>query len=398
MSISAMSSLFAFADLGLGNSILSKVSKAIGQKDFERVRVILSATYGGIISLALLLFPILMLVANFVPWGNVFGLTDASKALEAKHAIIVAFGFFLITIVANLIYKIQIASQEAFAANLWQALGNLVGMCLIMGAVALKLSLSYIVAAFLGGPALIWIINSAVFFKKTGKTFSPRLASIDIRTFLELAKESSEFLLLGIILTLAVSLDVMVVSNTLGLESAATFSIALRASTLLSLVPMMMYMPLWAANGEAIGRGDFDWVRKTVSRMTLICPAMTLLMGLPIIIGSGPIFRLWLRSDVGISKVLLAGLFAWALLQCFAAPRFMVLNSMMAIKPQIVMQMGFLLLSIPAKIFFLKHVGLSSLPWINCLVYVIAVLPALEFIYRRRVSAGLSTNLARAAC
>jgi O-antigen/teichoic acid export membrane protein len=386
MTISAMTSLLAFADLGLGQSILSEVSRALGELDTRRARAVVTTTYACILLIALVLLPILALIAYGVDWGRQFKLTDAVKVSEARQAIVVAFILFTINIPASLIYKIQIASQKAFAANLWQAAGSMVGMFLIVAAVHLKLSLPYIVAAFLGGPVLVWVLNSICFFLTIGADLRPSPGCVDFGMLSPMVRQSSEFFVLGILLTCSISLDTLIVSKTLDLGSAATYGIALRISALLSLIPTMMYMPLWAANGEAIGRGDFEWVRKTVGKMTVLCPLLTGAIGLPVLLGSDTVLHWWLKTNAGISLTLLMGMLLWAVLQGIAAPRFMVLNSIVIVRPQIWMQAGFVLIGIPAKIIALKQFGVDALPWINCILYMLVILPSLEYSFKNVLS------------
>jgi O-antigen/teichoic acid export membrane protein len=392
MTIASLTAVLTFADLGLGNSILSDISTAVGSDDRKRIKVIVSTTYGCICLICLLLLPIGMMISYAFDWGRAFGISEPSVAQQTPRAVMIAFALFVIGIPAGLIYKVQIAFQKAFAANLWQAAGSLAGMGLIIASVKAKLSLPFIVASFFGGPVQVWSINTIYFFRGSRREIRPDFGSIDLETFRKLVSQSAQFLFLSILLTLGTALDTFLVSKVSGLENGAKYSIALRVAALLSLAPTMMYMPLWAANGEAIGRGDFAWVRSTVLKMTLICVALTLMIGAPVMAGSDFVFKLWLHSDMTISRLLLGGMFMWAFLQCATAPRFMVLNSLVMIRPQIWMYFSFLLLSFPAKILVMKRFGVDFVPWVNCAIFVLLVAPWLQSVYRSASVPTVSKN------
>jgi O-antigen/teichoic acid export membrane protein len=337
-------------------------------------------------------------VSYGVDWAGQFGIKDPTVAAQAAPTVLVAFVLFILGIPVGLIYKVQIAFQKAVSGNFWQAAGSLLSMGLIVLAVKLNLPVFWVVAGFFAGPLVGWSANTIWFFSRRPKEMFPKLDAIDGSTFRALTRQSGAFLLLTIVLTLGTSLDTFIISKVAGLESAGNFAIALRVSALLSLAPTMMYMPLWAANGEAIGKGDYEWVRRTVSKMTVLCVAITIMVGIPILSGSDVLFRVWLGSDVAISRIMLGGLLAWAFLQCCTAPRFMTLNSLVVVRPQIIMYTVFLVLSAPIKVFAVHTMGEESLPWVNCIVFLTIVVPWLQRVYRKLVANGLDSKKAEAAC
>jgi O-antigen/teichoic acid export membrane protein len=183
------------------------------------------------------------------------------------------------------------------------------------------------------------------------------------------------FLVLGVIRLAALQVDNLIVARVQGLTSVPSYSIPSRVFTILLTVGAMIYQPMWAANGEALARGEVHWVRRNTLRISLLGSGFMLAAGVAFIIVAEPVFRVWLGRQLELSYPLMIGLTVWGVLLCFAGPFFMVLNGANIIRPQIYIFGAFAAASIPLKYVAARFVGIWAVPWAAIIPYAIIVLP-----------------------
>ena len=65
----------------------------------------------------------------------------------------------------------------------------------------------------------------------------------------------------------ASQVDNLVIAQVRGLATVPSYSIPSKVFTILAALGMMIYQPMWAANGEALARGELQWVRRNTRRV-----------------------------------------------------------------------------------------------------------------------------------
>jgi hypothetical protein len=65
------------------------------------------------------------------------------------------------------------------------------------------------------------------------------------------------------------------------------------------------------------------------------------------------------------------------------SPRFMVQNAAGIVRPQLIGYALYLILSVVAKWYGVKHLGITSIPYIGVAVFMLTTLPATLYGYRR---------------
>ncbi|MFQ8599377.1 MAG: lipopolysaccharide biosynthesis protein [Oscillospiraceae bacterium] len=336
MTVTSFFSLFAFADLGLGNGLQTKLSQASSSSNNEgEYRKIISSTYmillavaGGAILIFGALFP-------FLNWSALIN-AQTQTAISLSGPVVAAiFIPKMLNIPLALVQRTQNALQEGYRANMWQCVGNLLSLLSVYLFSSLDCGAVALIAGSSSIPVVVCLINMIVYYYKQRPTLRPSLRYFEKDMTREMASTGFKFLLLSILTTLGLQIDSFVVARTCSLAEVSTFSILLRVSQLLNIAIQMLGTPLWAASGEALARGDAQWVKKSTRRISRIMTAFTAGCSVLIVLLAPFIFKIWLGQELDYSVWLMIGLLGMQVLFAFVNPYFMVLNGAGIVKKQI---------------------------------------------------------------
>ncbi|PWR07670.1 hypothetical protein DKT68_18300 [Micromonospora acroterricola] len=394
MAVTSLTAMALFADFGLGNGLLTRLSRLHASGDRRAAAREIASAYAllGTLSVALLL--VLVVAVWLISWPTLLNVTDPAVARDARAVVLVCFGAFLANIPLALIQRVQYAQQQVAQSNLWQAAGSLGSAGLVVAAVALHASPALVIAVAVLAVPLMNVANSICYFGWQDPTLRPRVRDVRAPIARGLLRLGSRFFALSLLSSIALNLDGFLVGRVLGLHAAANYAVILRMFAVLALFVTLVNLPLWPANGEALARGDVAWVRRSTRRMACLSAAAVTLPALCLVLTGNDVLEFWVRSDdlERVPAPLLAGLAVWSVLVAVAAPLFMVQNSIGLLGPQFLGWAACLVVAVPLKILLATRVGLSGVALASALSYGITVLPAAVVGYRRAL-ATVSANV-----
>ncbi|MFG2057312.1 lipopolysaccharide biosynthesis protein [Micromonospora sp. NPDC048930] len=385
MAVTSLTSMALFADFGLGNGLLTRLSRLRAEGDDRTAAREIGTAYALLACAALVLFAVLAGSVRLVDWPALFGVPAAGVAGDVRPVMLVCLGAFLLNLPLALVQRVQYAYQEVGRSNLWQAGGSLVSVALVFLAVRADLGpLPVIAAAVLAVPATN-LVNTIHLFGRRYPRLRPRLDAVDLARAGGLLRLGVAFFAVSVLSSVALNLDAFLVGRVLGLAEAATYAVVLRLFALLALFVTLVNLPLWPANGEALARGDLDWVRRTTARMVCLSAAAVAVPATGLVFFGNDLLRLWLGDDgpARLPTGLFAALAVGSVLLACAAPLFMAQNSLGLLRPQLAGWSACLALSIPAKVYLANALGLTGVAVVASLAYAVTVLPAAVLGYRR---------------
>ncbi|MER7165095.1 lipopolysaccharide biosynthesis protein [Micromonospora sp. NPDC000207] len=389
MAVTSLTGMALFADLGLGNGLLTRLSRLHGTGDRPAAAREVSSAYAVLGALTAGLLVLLAVAGVTVPWADLFAVTDPRVAAGAPAVALVCLGAFLVNVPLALVQRIQYAHQEVTRSNLWQAAGSLSSVVLVGVAVAARVDPVLVVAVAVGAVPATNLVNTVAYFAGRGRDLRPRRRLVDRRVARNLLRLGAAFCALSVLTSAALNVDAFLVGRVLGLTEAAVYAVVLRLFALLGLFVTVVNLPLWPANGEAIARGDVRWVRRSTRRMVLVSVGAVTLPGVALVVAGNPLLDWWLRDPLfpTVPVALLAALAGWSVLVAAAAPLFMAQNAVSLLGPQFFGWAGFLAVSVPAKVLLAEGYGLTGVAVATTAGYALTVLPAAVVGYRRTLSA-----------
>lgn len=381
MTAVALTGMAQFSDLGIGNGLLTRLSSAFGREDDAAARRDIASAYATLTAVALSLAAIMGVALFFIAERQApihdIPIEPASLAIVAA-----AFGAFLAGIPAGVIQRVMYARQQVLLSNIWQIAGAALSVGSCWAAVALKFSPAGVVLAYSLPPVFVMLVSALWYFARNPQLL-PGIADIGIEPARALMNLGMRFLALSLITSLALNADNIIIAANAGAKSVTEYAIPAKIGSLLGLIITTVFTPLWTANGEALARGDLDWVRNSMRRMAWIGTASVGAAGIVLTLTGSWIIHLWVGRAFADQQPILAFLSGLSMVMAATAPSNMVLNASGRIRVQIVAWTTFAITTISLKILFVAPDRLWVIPMISLLMYAMCITPAMSTAARR---------------
>ena len=386
MAISAVISMLGFADFGLGNGILNAISHASGRNDDVTIHrsvsngIIMLAGIGGLILL------IFLAVYRHVPWPSVFNVSSATAALESGPVVLVLVLCFIATLPLGATQKIQLGVQQGYWGNLWEAAGSVLGLLGIIVAIQLQASLQWIALSMAGVPLIFRAINTLVFFGYQEKTLRPSFGHLDFGVIRRLIRTGFLFFVLQLAVIVGFQSDNIIIARILGVEAVAGYDVALKLSTLPAMFIGLVIVAQWPAYGEALTRGDSDWIRRTFIRTIRLSLLFAVPFALILLTWGDTLIRVWAGSDVVPSAALLTGMSIWSVLLVLGSVVAALLNGLHVVKFQAINALLMATANILLSIYLVGRIGVLGAIVGTISAYTIFTLLPYWYYIRRHIS------------
>ncbi|MEV6813687.1 oligosaccharide flippase family protein, partial [Micromonospora sp. NPDC051296] len=336
MAVGALVGMAAFADLGLGSGLMTKLAGCHAHGDDARAQRYVSSAYLMLSLLAVTTTVALWLLAHAIPWTSVFNVSGEVTPGQTRLVALVCLTAFLVNVPLSLITRVQYAYQQVGRSNVWQAAASLAGLAAVLAVVGVGLPPIAVVVVSVTVPPLVNLVNAVCFFGRGHAGIRPRLRAVDLRAVRELSRLSGLFFLITVVMSVGTNADTLLIAHALGLAAVAGFVIPARLLAQIGQLVVLVNVPLWPANGDALARGQLAWVRRMTRRMTMLSVLAAAVPSIVLVAVGDRIFAAWLSAPIGEDRLLLAGLAVWWLLQAALSPRFMVQNAAGVVGPQLV--------------------------------------------------------------
>ena len=394
MTTSSFVGMFLFADLGLGNGLITSFSRATGRGDLKAQQELVSSAAFMLACIALALGLVFYSVCPFLPWAAILNAKSATVSAEATGVVVALSLPFLLNIPLNIVQRTQMAMQEGYQSNLWQCLGSFCSLAIMFLGVNAQLSPAWLLFAVTVVPVFITCLNWWYFFYRSYPLLKPKFKCFSIIQGRALLQIGLGFFLVSLLSTIGMYADNIIVAHIQDLKNVAVYSIASRIMLILVAIVNLTCAPMWSANGEALARGDLAWVRSNTKKLALLAGVGTGLIGLFLIVFGPMITRIWLGPDFEISRFLLFAMGAGVVTASCAAPYFMVLNAAGIIYSQVKLFLIFTPLVIVAKLAMGHVYGPSGIALAGFFCYLIILLPGSVFLSKRALkSDSIKVNI-----
>jgi O-antigen/teichoic acid export membrane protein len=387
--LTSLMSFLILTDLGIGNALVNAVAKTDGHDDRAGTASAVSSAFFLLSLQAMVILASMCAVYQFVDWAWLFGAEGSTARSEAGPA----FAILIVVVVCQLplciVNRVQEGYQESSKNNLWQLIGNLLGLISLLICVRIGLGVPWLVFALAGVPLLSTILNAWLFFGFKRPWLVPRWSCVSCAVVKDLIHAGGMFLALSTLAFIGIYSDNLVISHILGSAAVSEYTIMQRLS-LIAFLYQAFILTLWPAYGEAMARGEYCWVRRAFSRALLISSCLGFAIAVLLILAGPSLIRLWLGSQVEIPTALLYGFCAYIFISAPIGCIATVFNSGPLLRNQVAILSIAAAVAIALKIALVSKYGVSGVIWATVLAFsLFYVLPGLYIVYRllwRRVS------------
>ncbi|MBE6341035.1 MAG: lipopolysaccharide biosynthesis protein [Bacteroidales bacterium] len=365
--------LFAFSDLGLGNGLYTKLSQANGKDDLTLCKKIISNTFCILLLIAVALSIIFVTIFPFVNWAELMNAQGDETISLVPYLILIIVGCKLFDIPIAIIQRTQYALQEGYRNDIWGIMGALLSLCSIIVIARYDLGKLALLIVSTSIPVVVSLINMLVYFNIQRKELKISFKMFDIVMSKDLLSLGIYFCLLSVLTSVGYSMDTFIVAKTCSLTDAASYSVIYKISIICSAIMTILGMPLWGANGEAIARGDIDWVKKNTRKMSLILGSCSILFTICVMLSINFILRIWMGESFKFSYPALLWLCVMQIMFSFINPYFMVLNAYGIVKKQILLFLIYTSIVFALKYYLSLKYSVVIIPAVGSLLYMIIV-------------------------
>lgn len=383
MAVNSFFALFAFADFGLGSGLQTTLSRAHGRGNADSCRSLVSSAFYVLTTVSIVCLGVFVAAYPFVSWPKCVNALGTEAIAMSGFVVMAVFVPRVLQLPFSLVQRVQLALQEGYVTELWQIGASVVStvvLCLIIWCDAGKETLVVAVSVC---PAIAFAGNWAWFFWVSQPGLRPNAKGLDKQASVALIGTGGAYCLLSVLTTIGLAVDNLIVAHVCGLSQVATFSVVSRVVGVISMALGMICTPMWSANGEALARGDVQWVRRTTRLIVGVTATMGLIGGVAIVLLGPSLFRFWLGESFGVSRMLLAGFAGREILFCILSPYFMVLNGAGRVWVQIRVFVVYTTVSVILKVVLAGVFGAVVVPWVMSVCYGAIVLPAVVGAARR---------------
>ncbi|MEV4772539.1 lipopolysaccharide biosynthesis protein [Micromonospora humida] len=386
MAITALTGMAWFADLGLGNGLLTRLGQ-LADDPRQQAREI-SGAFATLGVVAVLLLTALLVVTPVVPWVDLFAVGDPGVAAQTPTLVLICFGAFVVNIPLSLVQRVQYARGQMVQSNAWQSAGALAALAVVLAAITAGWPPLVVVAGAVLAVPVTNLLNTVTYFWSCPQAYRPGPRLVHRDTVVGLLRLGVRFFVLTTMSSIALNVDNPLVANVLGLAAAAHYAVVGKLFGVLWVFVGLVGMTVWPVNGAALARGEVDWVRRNTRRMVLLYGVVVGSVGLALVGTGHRLIALWLGSvdRSTIRLPVLVGLAGWSLLVAVTSPLIMVQNSIGLLRPQFVGWAAFLVLATVLKVWGLRQFGLAGLPAAACVAYLSTMVPAALVGYRRALA------------
>jgi O-antigen/teichoic acid export membrane protein len=397
VAVASLATLFAFADLGLGNGLLNLVADAHGRDDREAAARATSSAFFALFGVAALLAIIAALAFSWVDWPaflNVRG--PAASDVGPTVAVIVA--LFLIGLPLGIVERLRLAYQEGYVTAIYATAGVLLGLVGLLTGVAMQASLPMLVLLVSAPPVIALGANAHRLYRVDRPWLAPRSSQVSGIVAGRLVRIGSMFLLLQIAMVVAFRSDVLVAAAVIGPDAAATYAVTLQFFLAVPALLGAYLVTLWPAYTEALARRDAEWVRETFRRSIILVATISATASGVLVLAGGWLIRAWTGGVIDPPVGLLVGAALWATTMATFNAIAILFNAMSVLAFQVIVAVVMAAASITLSVLFANILGVTGIVWGTLAAYVVfAAVPIVLYLPRllRQIDSAAASGLDR---
>jgi O-antigen/teichoic acid export membrane protein len=385
MTVMGITGLLTFADLGIGNALITRVAAARAQAAGVPGHVAVTGglaclfAVGAVVSLAT------AAVCAVIPWGWFLGKHLApSLETEFRSAAMLLgmlFGAFLFTSGVRKVYE---GLQQGYIAHAVMAVSSGLSLALLFFAARQRGGIPLLIAVTFGMTALLPLALMVPLIR-AGYFRGRSILSAGRHEWRQLLGAGSQYSVVQVGSLLLTGSEPMLVASMQGPAAYGELAVVQRLFQI-ALTPIrVLVAPYWGAYADAYARGDFGYLRKTLVRQVTIAGISTLVIAALVTWWSDSILAAWTKQAMAISPRLILACCVLCLFDGAMLPFGIYLNGIGCVRPQAMATAFALFTYFPAKVWALAYGGAEWMIWTTIAFQIGNTLLFYAILYREQV-------------
>jgi len=359
MTLTSIVAWMGIFDIGLGNGLRNKLTEALAVGDKEKAKKYVSTAY-AMLSIIVVSVCILFFIANhWINWSIVLN-THETYGEELKTLSLIVVILFGLKFVLNIISTVFTADQRPAFGSIFEVIGSAIGLLIIwILTITNKTSLVTFGLAAMLTPVIVYFGASLIFYKYKYGYIRPSWNSIDLSYAIELAGLGLQFFVIQIAILVIFQTSNILIAQFFSPADVTPYNIVFKYFSTLTMVWGILMAPLWSAFTQALAQNDFEWIKKTLSKLNKLM-FITVFIVLLMALGANSIISIWTANQI-IVKPIMVWIFAlYTLISIWNNIYAFLLNGINIIRIQIYTSVAAAILHIPIAFILVKHFKMGS--------------------------------------
>lgn len=384
MMLSSLLAFMAFADLGVGNGVLNRITLARATQDDLMFRRTLFSGYAVTTTVSVVL---LLVWFAWEKWATEPTSLAGEIAPIHQAEVMTALSAFVIVLAINipgsLIQRIQLGVQEGYWNGINQFAAAILTLIAVLVALNYGANVALLVLATLGIQALVNVINTIIWFGRYRLLhWSPWRNTMDSRTFSILVRTGSLFFMLQAAAAFAFQSDAIVITHTLGQSAYGDFAVVQKLFLFVSSLLSAAMVGLWPAFGDAIALRDMVWARQTLRRGVTVAALISLTAVSMLALAMPWILNSWMQNSVSPSWTLIAALATWTVIDAITSVLAAYMNGANILRAQVGVALVMAFTAFSGKWLLVPWLGATGATLATIFAYCLISVPVQIYIFR----------------
>jgi O-antigen/teichoic acid export membrane protein len=327
ITISSLLMFLSFADLGLGGSLQNALADAYGRQDRAQAKRYVASALWLLAIIALVLWIPFAAGHHWIAVRLFSGSEDLSALTEASTAILIAITIFFLNFPLNLYTQVLTAFQQRTIVNICAIVTSIGNLLAIIGVVAFKGGLVWLVLAYSGCGLLVSVVTSVWLYFYAKPWLKPSMSSVDSSLMRGLFGSGWKFLVTSIFWMVNLQTDNLIISHFLGPGEVTPYSISYRLLSYAVVFQSFAVVALWPAYTEAKARGDVAWIRRAFKANLIFSIVSSLPLAIVFVVFGQKIIHWWAGEAAVPQFSLLVWMAIWNLMLATVSAGSFLLNA-----------------------------------------------------------------------
>lgn len=378
ITLNSIFSWISLTDIGLGNGLRNKLTEALAQKDYDRARGLVSTAFLSISIIIIIVYILFLSACHFINWYTILNV-EPSKIMDLEKVIIFSCGFICLGFIFRLLGNIFMALQIPSINDILNLICGIISFLAIyiLAATTQKGSLLYVASIFTGVPLIVYSTACIITFTLK-KHISPRLYFVKLKYVRTIYSLGFKFFILQISGILIFTTSNLIISQLFGPKEVTPYNLAFKYMSILSIGFTIVLTPFWSAVTDAITRGEYDWVKKTVISLNKIW-GLSVICAIIMTIICDWVYKIWLNDSIDIPMHLTIACAAYACVSNWNNIYSYILSGTGKLQIQLWLASFQGIIYIPCAIILGKVMGLVGIPIaLTCVLLLSSILPPIQ--------------------
>ncbi|MCK8492662.1 MATE family efflux transporter [Spirosoma sp. RP8] len=358
VTISSMTSMLMFFDLGIGNGLRNKFAEAVSKQDRRLAQTLVSTAYGifGIVQIGFIV--LFFLFINYIPWARLLNTTIDQQQLQLVLLVMIV--AMAIKLVLDILTYVLLALQESGQVNVINFLAN--GLVLITTYALTQFShnkLIYLAAVTALSPILVLLVSGILFYRSRLTIYRPLVGLIDWTHARSILSLGYKFFLIQLCFIVVFYTDNLLINYLFGPVAVTTYSIAFRYFMIVNTLFGLVAVPYWSAFTEASTRNDITWMKQTCRHLYKLWLGLVGVVTLMVVFAQ-PVYTLWVGQRVSVPVELSSSLGLFVIITNWNLVASTVLNGLGKMRLQVYYALLTAVTNVALALFFGKFLGWGS--------------------------------------